>query len=564
MRGNEKMRKTCKILSFDVKSLYPSVTKSVAEQCVKDLVLNSDMEVININYKEMSKYLFVMMTPDEVSRDKLGEVLPKRVKISRKPLTTNCLLSNKPEHEEWVLGRSPTEDEKRMMLANTVAIGVRYVMENHTYKMGDDIFLQSEGCPIGLNLSQAVARAVMNYYDKAYLERVQEEGLDMKMYVRYVDDSNQIIAAKELNEDEVVEKLLAIANNILPGIVMEADYPSVNDDSKLPILDMKCWLSETGHAMYTHYEKPMATKQIISARSAHPDKCKRAVHVSELLRRCLNTSRRLDWYEHFVPHLDDYMERMKCAGYHENYRRDVLVNALNVYDTKVNESDSGGIPLNRGSKYKVLERRKDKQQKKRNWNKGRKGACGPPIIIPATPNSELAKMLQEIADQEPNPKLRFKIIEKGGQTIERAVMKPNPIGSEGCDKSDCIVCKENGKNCHKGNVCYTMECKVEGCDAGYDGETHRNAYTRGKEHMQKYNRGDESSFIYKHQVEKHNSQPAKFEMKVVKSFKDPLSRQVTEAVMIKNHKGTLLNSKAEFYQPSIIRVQQEIVNGLQE
>ena len=75
---------------------------------------------------------------------------------------------------------------------------------------------------------------------------------------------------------------------------------------------------------------------------------------------------------------------------------------------------------------------------------------------------------------------------------------------------------------------------------------------------------DESSFIYKHQVEKHNSQPAKFEMKVVKSFKDPLSRQVTEAVMIKNHKGTLLNSKAEFYQPSIIRVQQEIVNGLQE
>ena len=79
-------------------------------------------------------------------------------------------------------------------------------------------------------------------------------------------------------------------------------------------------------------------------------------------------------------------------------------------------------------------------------------------------------MLQEIADQEPNPKLRFKIIEKGGQTIERAVMKPNPIGSEGCDKSDCIVCKENGKNCHKGNVYYTMACKVEGCDAGYDAD----------------------------------------------------------------------------------------------
>ena len=319
--------------------------------------------------------------------------------------------------------------------------------------------------------------------------------------------------------------------------------------------------------MYTHYGKPMATKQVISARSAHPDQCKRSVHVCEIVRRCLNTSRKLEWSEHAVPHLDDYMNRMKRAGYHEAYRRDVLVNALNVYEKKVNESDSGGVPLNRGRKYKVLERRKEKLQKKRNWNKRSKaGACGPPIIIPSTPNSELAKMLKEIADQEPNIKQRFRIIEKGGPTIERSLMKPNPIGKDGCDKVDCMVCKSDGggKLCHKGNVCYTMDCKYDGCDAGYDGETHRNAYTRGVEHMKKYQRGDESSFINKHQAEKHDSKPAKFEMKVVGSFKDPMSCQITEAVMIKNHQGTLLNSKAEFHQPSIVRVRQEIVRGLEE
>ena len=118
--------------------------------------------------------------------------------------------------------------------------------------------------------------------------------------------------------------------------------------------------------------------------------------------------------------------------------------------------------------------------------------------------------------------------------------------------------------CHKGNVCYTMECKFKECDAGYDGETHRNAYTRGLEHMKKYQRKDENSFIFKHQVEKHNSQPANFGMRVVGSFKDPLSRQVTEAVMIKNHQGTLLNSKAEFHQPPLVRVRQEIIQGLEE
>ena len=358
---------------------------------------------------------------------------------------------------------------------------------------------------------------------------------------------------------------MAIANDILSGIKMEADYPAKNEDSKLPILDMQCWMNESGHAVYTHYEKPMASKQIISARSAHPDKCKRSVHVSEMVRRCLNTSRRLDWTEHVEPHLNDYMIRMKKAGYHEKYRRDALVNAINVYEMKVARSDAGEVPLNRGRKYKVIERRKEKISKKRNWNKrSGKGACGPPIIVPSTPNSELAKMLKEIADQEPNAKQRFRIIEKGGPTIERSLMKPNPIGKEGCDKSDCIVCKQGGKLCHKGNVCYMMECKVEGCDAGYDGETHRNAYTRGAEHMKKYEKKDESSFIFKHQRDKHNSEPANFGMRVVGSFKDPLSRQVTEAVMIKNHQGTLLNSKAEFHQPSLVRVRQEIIQGLEE
>ena len=69
--------------------------------------------------------------------------------------------------------------------------------------------------------------------------------------------------------------------------------------------------------------------------------------------------------------------------------------------------------------------------------------------------------------------------------------------------------------------------------------------------------------MYKHQVEKHKGEPANFKMRIVKSFKDPLSRQVTEAIMIKNHKGELLNSKSEFFQPPLVRVRQEIMTGLE-
>ena len=189
------VRKKCKIFSFDVKALYPSVKKHVAVEGVKYLVTKSAIELKNVDYKEIAKYLSVMMTREEVVNEKLDEVIPKRVKKSRRPLTTNCLMSNKPENEEWVMGRTPTELEKRKKIANVLGIGVKVVMGNHTYMMGDTMYLQSEGCPIGLDLSQAVARAVMMMYDEKYLAEVKNEGIQIHMYCRYVDDSNQIVGA---------------------------------------------------------------------------------------------------------------------------------------------------------------------------------------------------------------------------------------------------------------------------------------------------------------------------------------------------------------------------------
>ena len=223
----------------------------------------------------------------------------------------------------------------------------------------------------------------------------------MRMYARYVDDSNQIVECDEGDEEGVVERLLQIANSVLDGIEMERGK---EEGGKLPILDMQCWIEE-GVAYYKHYEKPVASKQVIPSRSAHSNKCKRSVHISELVRRCLNTSKELEWKEYFAPALEDYMKRMMQAGYQEKYRRDVLANAIHIYERKVSDSEAGGIPLNRASSYQRVERRREKQKKKKNWNK--KGGYGAPIIVPATPNSELASMLREVADQEPNRKQRF-------------------------------------------------------------------------------------------------------------------------------------------------------------
>ena len=526
--------------------------------------MNSKFEVKNIDYKEISKYLAVMMTPEEIKEEKFEEIIAKRVKKSKRKLTTNCLFSKKPENEEWILGKTPSSFEKKRMLACVLGIGVKVVMENHTYVMGEDIYLQTDGCPIGLDLSQAVARAVMLLYDELYLEEVKNEGINMQMYARYVDDSNQIVEADDNeNEEDIVGRLKDIANRLLDGIVMEEDFPCKHCDKKLPILDMKVWMNEQRFAKYIFYEKDVSSKELIPERSAHSSNCKKSVHISEVVRRCMNTSKDLDWETYFVPSLDDYMMRMKKAGYNERYRKNVLKEGLKIYEAKVAISDEGGEPLNRPSEYRKVERRREKRLKKKNWNK--RGGYGSPIIIPSTPNGELAKMLKEVADQETNRKHRFKIVEKGGMTIERSLMRPNPIGNDKCGKEDCEACKSGSKMCHKNNVGYNFECKpCAELDAKYFGETARNLYTRGGEHLKKYNRRDPNSFIKKHQDEYHNGEPPDFKMKVVKSFKDPLSRQVSEAIHIKNHKGILLNSKSEFFQPPLVRIRQEVITGLEE
>ena len=108
------------------------------------------------------------------------------------------------------------------------------------------------------------------------------------------------------------------------------------------------------------------------------------------------------------------------------------------------------------------------------------------------------------------------------------------------------------------NINYENKCNL--CvddDVKYFGDSARNL-------ERKFLKGDDNSFMHKHQTECHSNEQPDWTFRVLKTFKDPLSRQVGEAMLIKNHKGILLNSKAEFHQPAIVRVRQEIVSGLDE
>ena len=67
----------------------------------------------------------------------------------------------------------------------------------------------------------------------------------------------------------------------------------------------------------------------------------------------------------------------------------------------------------------------------------------------------------------------------------------------------------------------------------YVGESSRSMYERGGEHWQDWRAKKPSSHILKHQEEVHDGdEEAKFTLRVVKSFRSALARQVGEAVRI--------------------------------
>ena len=286
-----------------------------------------------------------------------------------------------------------------------------------------------------------------------------------------------------------------------------------------------------------------------------------------MVRRMYNSSRDLDWNTEVAPVVSDYCGRMMAGGYSEKYRKNIVKHALAIYDDKIRKNDSGDIPLNRPKGYKKLERRKLKKQKKRNWSS--KGGYVAPIIIQSTPGGKLLKIMKKIAASE--PELKFNVVERGGITVEKMLSRPNPTASEGCGRSECLGCEQEGgiKRCMKPNHMYSYTCMEPGCNFKYIGESHNNFFTRSNEHKTKFNAKKletrEGSFIYKHQIEKHSGNQPNMKMQVLKTFHDNLTRQITESVHIfrteQQTQFSLMNSKAEWHAPSLYTVRRQISHG---
>ena len=255
--------------------------------------------------------------------------------------------------------------------------------------------------------------------------------------------------------------------------------------------------------------------------------------------------------------VQDYVVRMYHAGYTAKFRQEVVSQAVARYEGMLQADREGRHPLYRQRDWQKQEREKKKKTKKTSWLN--KDAYDTVIMVQATPGGELAKKYQQVIETHPGP-VKIKIMEQGGRTIKTVVQDTNPTKTKGCASQDCLTCKRGrgrGGECRKNNVGYILFCDECGEDkVCYVGETGQNTYTRGLRHMTNYRGRHKDSPLWKHaQVAHGGSLEVSFSMKVVRTFRDPLTRQVNEAVRINQCGAEIqLNSKSEWHGPATVRL----------
>ena len=177
---------------------------------------------------------------------------------------------------------------------------------------------QKQGGPIGHRLVQKLARVVMDEWERRFLKLAKENGIELFMFSKYVDDINMILEELKLGMrwdgqkivwtveaeqedkqnnhpgDQRTMKVMAdMSNSIISFLNFIPEVGSSQTDLKLPMLDIKLWGEEvedetTGinytRARYMFYEKKVNAKKVMMEQSALGLKTKIIVLTQEIIR----------------------------------------------------------------------------------------------------------------------------------------------------------------------------------------------------------------------------------------------------------------------------------------
>ena len=91
--------------------------------------------------------------------------------------------------------RDYTRREKRVLAAKIVEVVIRTTFSSHIYAFKNTTYKQKAGGAIGLRLMGVVARILMDRWSDLLLNALEENGIQVRMIKKYVDDVNVVADA---------------------------------------------------------------------------------------------------------------------------------------------------------------------------------------------------------------------------------------------------------------------------------------------------------------------------------------------------------------------------------
>ena len=387
------------IIGSDVVSLYPNLDVDLVVDRIRDEVLRTDLRFMNVDYLEATRYLVLNWSEEECRMSSLRRVLPhRRGRRGTRPGMRGAGPRGKQrgDQEQWEFRNDIIleEGEKKQILAEVIKLAVLAMFKKHYYSFGGKKYNQKGGGPIGLRGTCAVARVIMQLYDRKWGELL--EGLCVKTYgtLRYMDDMRTLLppfragwrwvegkisyCVKWEREDEKISGLER-TRRILGGLMgtiepflrftteTEEDFP----DSWLPTLDTAIRISEDNRVLFKFWEKPTNSNRTLDRRTAMGENQRVQILTQEVIRRLGNTIEGLP-YEEYQCMIDNFCQKLCNSGYGEEQMRKIVVAGIRGWGAKITRCETEGRRVRRTARDSLELRMRTKLTGKRTWFKKKK------------------------------------------------------------------------------------------------------------------------------------------------------------------------------------------------
>ena len=148
-------------------------------------------------------------------------------------------------------GRTPGKEKPKSnikvkrMVAFALAKSLALTLCNHIFCFENKLYRQTKGGAIGVGIAGDVANLFMVWWGRHLKRKLEDEGVKVKIYSRYVDDINivcenmDVKVEGEADDEATMTWLQKIANTIHKSIQVTIDYPSTHVNGRMPILDLE-------------------------------------------------------------------------------------------------------------------------------------------------------------------------------------------------------------------------------------------------------------------------------------------------------------------------------------